>query len=194
MNKNKGGFIPRFAFVGRAFGRPRTAECSRKRPRAGTRIGFQSILGMGSLLILLASSPAYSRGQASSGVLDGDRPRLSGPLSLKDAVETALRENFDVQAVRFEADAAHEETRSLRAMTRPQISANTYVSSGDMRNILGTPPGSSPANALTVPTKRFVDQNLTLMVPLYTGGKLGNLVKAASQREIGRASCRERVL
>jgi len=28
-----------------------------------------------------------------------------------------------------------------------------------------------------------VDQNLTLMVPLYTGGKLGNLVKAASQRE-----------
>jgi outer membrane protein len=68
-------------------------------------------------------------------------------------------------------------------MTRPQISANTYVSSGDMRNILGTPAGSSPANALTVPTRRFVDQNVTLMVPLYTGGKLGNLVKAASQRE-----------
>ena len=116
-------------------------------------------------------------------MLDGDRPRLSGPLSLRDAVETALRGNFDVQAVRFEADAAHEETSALRAMTRPQISANTYVSSGDMRNILGTPPGSSPANALTVPTRRFVDQNLTLMVPLYTGGKLGNLVKAASQRE-----------
>src|SRR5688572_4262710 len=165
MNKNTGVFIPRFAFVGRAFAPPRT------------------FLGLGSLLILLASSPAYSRGQAGSGVLDGDRPRLSGPLSLKDAVETALRGSFDVQAVRYEADAAHEETRALRAMTRPQISANTYVSSGDMRNILGTPPGSSPANALTVPTKRFVDQNVTLMVPLYTGGKLGNLVKAASQRE-----------
>jgi len=192
MRKNKDGFIPRFAFVVRAFARPRTAEYSRKRPRTGTRIGFQSILGLGSLLILLASSPAYSRGQAGSGVLDGDRPRLSGPLSLKDAVETALRGNFDVQAARFEADAAHEETRALRAMTRPQISANTYLSSGDMRNILGTPPGSSPVNALTVPTKRFVDQNLTLMVPLYTGGKLGNLVKAASQREsAGRASLGE---
>ena len=97
MNKNRGGFIPR----------------------------FQSILGLGPLLILLASSPAYSRGQAGSGVLDGDRPRLSGPLSLKDAVETELRGNFDVQAARFEADAVHEETRALRAMTRPQISANT---------------------------------------------------------------------
>jgi len=160
MSKNKGGFIPRFAFVKRAGVRPRRDEWSSKASRTGTRIGFQSILGLGSLLILLASSPAYSRGQAGSGVLDGDLPRLSGPLSLKDAVETALRGNFDVQAARFEADAAHEETRALRAMTRPQISANTYVSSGDMRNILGTPPGSSPANALTVVERRILSMIL----------------------------------
>jgi hypothetical protein len=117
MSKTKGGFIPRFAFVGRAFARPRAAECSRKTPRTAIRFGFRGILGLGSLLILLASSPAYSRGQAGSGVLDGDLPRLSGPLSLKDAVETALRGNFDVQAARFEADAAHEET--CPAKTRP---------------------------------------------------------------------------
>jgi outer membrane protein TolC len=40
-----------------------------------------------------------------------------------------------------------------------------------------------PPTALQVPPKRFLDQNLTLMVPLYTGGKLGNQVKAVSQRE-----------
>ena len=144
---------------------------------------FICLWGVRALLIALPSAPASAWAQESSPTLDGDLPRISGLLSVQTAVEAALRGNLEVQAMQFEAEAAREETRVARAMRRPQVSANTYISTGDMPNILGTAPGFMPASALMVPTKRFVDQNVTLMVPLYTGGKLGNLVKAASQRE-----------
>lgn len=153
-----------------------------KREQEQIRRSFSAVasLHIVALAILLCGAPAKARGQAT---LDSGQPRISGPLSLQDALDIALRENLALRSKRFEADAAHEETRATRAMTRPQISANTFLSSGDMANMLGTPPGSLPSNALRVPPKRFVDQNLTLMVPLYTGGKLSNQVKALSKRE-----------
>jgi outer membrane protein TolC len=133
--------------------------------------------------VLLLGITANAHGQEGSGILDSDRPRISGPLALQTALDTAMRYNLGLQAKRFEAAATSEELRAARTMARPQLSANTFLSSGDMPNILGTPPGSLPSAALTVPPKRFIDQNLTLMVPLYTGGRLGNQVKAVSQRE-----------
>lgn len=147
------------------------------------RSKLESFFRVVSLGIVLADSAKVAEAQGAPALLDADRPRLSGPLSLQDAVDAAVRGNLELQAMRFEADAARQETRATKAMTRPQISANTYLSSGDMTNILSTPPGSFPSNALMVPPKRFIDQNLTLMVPLYTGGKLGSQVKAVSQRE-----------
>ena len=153
-------------------------NCDQKRFRRLR--SFQNYLA---LAMALAASPTLAGAQATSGLLDADRPRISGPLSLRDAVDAALRGNLELQGMRYEADAAREETRATKAMTRPQISANTYFSSGDMSNILATPPGAMPSNLLNVPPKRFIDQNLTLMVPLYTGGKLSNQVKAVSHRE-----------
>jgi outer membrane protein len=121
--------------------------------------------------------------QTNQSALDRDRPRISGPLSLQAAVDAALQGNLGIQLMRSEANAAVHETSAVRAMTRPQLSANTYVASSSMPNILGTAPGVSPVNAQNVPGRSFVDQNLTLMVPLYTGGRLSGSVKAASKRE-----------
>lgn len=120
---------------------------------------------------------------ARAQTLGADRPLISGPLSLQQSVDTALCNNLEIQSMLAEAAAAGQETRATRAMTRPQLSANTYASAGSMPNILGTTPGVAPTNALIVPGKAFADQNLTLMVPLYTGGRLGSLVRAASHRE-----------
>lgn len=121
--------------------------------------------------------------QASAQALAQDRPPIRGPLSVRQAIEMGLRYGLDVRAMQAEAQAAQEETRAARAMTRPQVSANTYLTTGDSPNMVPSSPGVLPSSALMVPPRAFADQNLALMVPLYTGGRLGSLVRAASERE-----------
>lgn len=111
-----------------------------------------------------------------------DRPRISGPLSVQQAVQTGLRNNPEVQGMQAEARAAQSETRATRAMTLPQISTTTTLTTGNMGAILPSSPGVSPTSSLWVPGKPLADQNLALMVPLYTGGRLSSQVRAASER------------
>jgi len=131
------------------------------------------------MLGMSLSSPT----RAQQPMLGGDGPRLDGPISVQEAVQTALKNNLEVLASQAEASSARQETRAARAMTRPQVSANTYLTVGSMANIFGTSPNVTPVNALSVPANGFADQNLTLMAPIYTGGRLENLVRAASGRE-----------
>jgi outer membrane protein TolC len=88
-----------------------------------------------------------------------------------------------VRAAQAEAQAAAAESRVARSQTRPQVSANTYLTYGDMPNNFYSSPGVMPSNILTVPHQGQADQNLTLMVPIYTGGRLHDLVRAAGERE-----------
>jgi outer membrane protein len=115
--------------------------------------------------------------------LGSDRPRISGPITLQQAVDQALKGNLEIQMSHAEAEAAVQETRAARAMTGPQVSANTYLAGGSMPSIFSSAPGVVPPNSLIVPGKGYADQNLTLMVPLFTGGRLENQVKAAAGRE-----------
>jgi outer membrane protein len=130
-------------------------------------------------LALASSAKAQTR---LVGQLGEERPRISGPLSLDKAVETGLRNNLEVLAMEAEARAAKEETAMARAMSRPQISANSYAAIGNMQSIVNSSPGPMPPNATLVPPNGFVGQNISLMAPLYTGGRLGSLVGAASQK------------
>lgn len=133
------------------------------------------------LLAALPVSLSFLPTQAQT--LGADRPKLDGPLSVARAVQTGLRENLMLRAARADVSAAAAETRIARSQTRPQVSANTYLSYGDFSNILSTAPGVAPTNYLSVPSQGFADQNLTLMAPLYTSGRLRNLVQAASLHE-----------
>lgn len=115
--------------------------------------------------------------------LGADRLQISGSLSVDRAVQIGLQENLMIRASQADARAMAAATGVARSQTRPQLSANTYLSYGDSPNILSTVGGVMPTNYLTVPQKGLADQNLTLMVPLYTGGRLGQAVQAALERE-----------
>ena len=112
-----------------------------------------------------------------------ERLQITGPLTLEKAVRTGLRENLLIRAAQSDVRAASADTRAARSMTRLQISANTFLTHGDTSNILSSSPGVQPTNLYAVPSRLFADQNLTLMVPLYTGGRLGSLVRSAAERE-----------
>ena len=130
----------------------------------------------------LALGVSFSfRGEAQT--LGAGRPEIKGPLSIAQAVQTGRRENLMARAAQSDMEAAAAETRGARSQTRPQVSANTYLSFGDANNILYTAGNVMPPNYLSVPAQGFADQNLTLMVPLYTSGRLENSVQAALQRE-----------
>ena len=116
-------------------------------------------------------------------LLATDQPVIHGALSVQQAVQTGLRYNPGVQGMQADVRVALQETRAVRAMTKPQISANTTISTGSMSNIFNSSPGVTPVNTLVTPGKSYADQNLTLMVPLFTGGRLSSLVRAASERE-----------
>jgi len=53
---------------------------------------------------------------------------------------------------------------------------------GDTSNILTSSPGVMPQNIFAVPPRGFADQNLMLMIPLLTGGRLGNNVTATRKQ------------
>ena len=53
-------------------------------------------------------------------------------------------------------------------------------------NILTSSPGVAPQNLFNVPPHGFADQNLMVMVPLFTGGTLAG--RAASARSLGAAA------
>ncbi|HZP83285.1 MAG TPA: TolC family protein [Chthonomonadaceae bacterium] len=131
------------------------------------------------LLAALALLPIHSEAQT----LSDELPKVEGPLTLAQAVQIGLRENLMIRAAQSEAQAAAAETRAARSLTRVQVSANTYLTYGDSPNIVTTSPGVMPPNALTVMPQGFADQNLMLMVPLYTGGRLNSLARAAAERE-----------
>lgn len=138
-----------------------------------------SILTTAGLTLLCPFLIGTTNGQT----LGADRPQIKGALSVIQAVQSGLRENLMIRAAQADVRAASAETQAARSQTKPQVSANTYLSYGDSPNILSTTPGVMPSNYLTVPQKGYADQNLTLMVPLSTGGRLSNLVRAASERE-----------
>ena len=110
-------------------------------------------------------------------------------LSLRAALAVAASNNLTLKQRQADADSALAAARSARAQTRPGLSTTTYATAGDSSNILTTSPGVVPQNIFAVPPRGFADQNLMLMVPLLTGGRLNSNVAAArSQGEAAQLS------
>ena len=106
----------------------------------------------------------------------------SANLSLKDALHVASLHNLTLKQMQADADAASANASSVGAQTKPGLSTTTYATLGDSPNILTTSPGVMPQNIFSVPPRGFADQNLMLMVPLYTGGRLASSVAAAQKQ------------
>lgn len=103
-------------------------------------------------------------------------------LTLVQAIEFALRNSPTLRASRAEISAARAETGAARARQRPQISANGFLSQGNMPNILQSPMGAEPEALALSPSRSFADANFMLMAPLYNGF-LSGLVAVSAARE-----------
>jgi len=145
-------------------------EAAPRRLAAGARLGLI-------LLLLPLAVTAASAQQATPP------PPAPSPLTMEQAVAVALESNPEVRTMDAERRMAAAGARMARSMTRPQVSANGYAGTGTMENIVSTTPSVMPTNYGMVPPKPFAVGNLTLMVPLYTGGRLAGTVRAAGARE-----------
>ena len=109
-------------------------------------------------------------------------PTVSSRLSLADAITVALASNLTLKEARADTDAATAGARSARAQASPSLSTTTYGTIGDSSNIFTTSPGVGPQNLFNVPSHDFADQNLMLMMPLYTGGRIAGRIQAGQSQ------------
>lgn len=113
-----------------------------------------------------------------------DLPTITNSsLTLKEALRIAAVSSVTLKQSQADAGAASASARSASAQAKPSLSTTTYGTVGDSPNILTTSPGVLPQNIFSVPPHGFADQNLMLMVPVYTGGRLKYNAAAASQQE-----------
>jgi outer membrane protein TolC len=107
-------------------------------------------------------------------------------LSLRDALALAQASNVSIRQRQADAEAAAASARSAQARQQPSVSTTTYGTLGDSSNILTTSPGVLPQNIFAVPPRGFADQNLMVMIPLFTGGSLAG--RTASAQSLGAAA------
>jgi outer membrane protein len=136
-----------------------------------------------SICMLAALMTSGRQHGAAAQELGSDRQQIGGSLTVAQAVETSLRENLMIRASQADVRASRAGTRIARSQTQAQVSATTYLTFGDFGNIFSTAPNVTPVNSVVVPSQGYADQNVTLMLPLYTGGRLRFQVRAASARE-----------
>lgn len=105
-------------------------------------------------------------------------------MSLRDALRIAAQSNVTLKQMQADANSASAAARAANAQTKPSLSTTTYGTFGDAANTLSTSPGVVPRNVTRVPPHPFADQNLMLMVPLFTGGKLANSAAAARNQAL----------
>ncbi len=104
-------------------------------------------------------------------------------LTIEEAVQFGLKNSPVLRGAEAEIQAAKAETRVSRSRLFPQVGLNGFATQGSMSNILQSTMGFEPQALLLAPKDGFTDLNLTLMMPLYTGGTLSSLVAAAIARE-----------
>jgi len=107
------------------------------------------------------------------------RPKIRQALSLKEAVEIALRESPVLRGAVAELRAAEARWRMAQSEKRWQISLNTFASTGTESAILASPPTVMPSATMLLPRRTFFDANATLMLPIFTGGRLEALIRQA---------------
>jgi outer membrane protein len=107
------------------------------------------------------------------------RPKIRQPLSLREAVEIALRESPILRGAVAELKAAEARLQMARSEKRWQLSINAFASTGTESAILASPPTVMPFATMLLPRRTFFDANAMLMFPIFTGGRLEALIRQA---------------
>ena len=138
-------------------------------------VGIVAIAGLGAQALAQAENPPGGLER-----LLAARPMINKTLTVEEAVAIAVRESPVVRGAASELEAAQGRIGAARAQTRFFISANTFASGGSNANIIASPPLIQPQQIQALPRDAFIDQNISVIYPLYTGGRLTALVKQAS--------------
>ncbi len=107
-------------------------------------------------------------------------PVLDQTLTTDQAVTIALRESPLIHGAVAEVDAARGRLKAARAETRPTVSANTFVSGGSLPNIVESPELLVSRMIMGLPRGGYADQNLMVMYPLFTSGRLQAMTRQAA--------------
>ena len=115
-------------------------------------------------------------------------PRVDGPLTMERAVDLALEQNLRVKASGADARTMESMRREAQAPFWPQLSANGYLVDQRMAPNVYTSAGNTMArNYQVFNSDQSRDANVTLMYPLFAGGRDYYGYKAAARRaEAGR--------
>lgn len=107
------------------------------------------------------------------------RPKLKQAVSLKEAIEIALQESPILRGAVAELKVKEARWQMARSEKRPQLSLNTFTSTGTESAILTSPPEVMPPAVMFLPRRSFLDINTMFMFPLFTGGRLEGLIRSA---------------
>ncbi len=106
---------------------------------------------------------------------------LTRPLSRRDAVETALRQNSAILRGRADLRASHGVEMQLRSAAMPRIVTTGYYNAQEPSLVNETFPGTS--NVFTFPNQKW-QADAQLQQPLYAGGRITSSLRSARlQRE-----------
>ncbi len=110
-------------------------------------------------------------------------PRVEGPMTMAEAVELARQKSLRVKASAADARTGESMRREALASFWPQASANGYFNDQSMAPNVYTSAGNTMArNYQVFNSDRTRDGNLTLMYPLFSGGRDYYGYKAAAAR------------
>lgn len=116
---------------------------------------------------------------SADGSFAGGLPVINKAISQTQAMDLAALNNPGVAEAAGGKEAARGDADLAASDLRPSVSGTTFATAGSTSNIFSTSPGVQPQDFLTVPSNGFGDQNVVLMVPLYSGGLLLNKHRAA---------------
>ena len=119
-------------------------------------------------------------------------PRIDGPLTLDRAVDLAVQHNIRLKAAGADARVMDSVRREALAPFWPQASANSYVVDQRMAPNVYTSAGNTMArNYQVFNADQSRDANVTLMYPVFSGGRDYYAYRAAARRsEAGREMAR----
>ncbi|MHB1456027.1 MAG: TolC family protein [Armatimonadota bacterium] len=116
------------------------------------------------------------------------QPITNGPLSIADAVQFTRKNSPMILAAGDQVSAAQARIGMARAMTRPQLAATAFGGTSTMGDIIASPSNIMPSSLFTIPNRSGITGQASLMLPIYTGGRLSGAIQGAEALTAAAAS------
>lgn len=105
------------------------------------------------------------------------------PLTLNDALKIAMENNPVIKSMKAEYFSLKSARQVVEAENNLSASVTDFLGKRNMQMINYSAPGIMPSTVSMLPDNNWNSANLTLMMPLYTGGLINSSVKSALYKE-----------